>query len=338
MQKVVSVFAVLSLLLSLYASTGQANASHTDIFVVSLEMVPKSPIAGQRVTVTTIITNKSDFEMLNAQISYSLDGVWVIDDLHVNVTAKKSVKSSLTMIMPVNPGQHQLKSCPERKTLGDEGDQCQTLDFAAIDESSIVVAILSPKEEEVLHGSETIKVAAFGQHVTKVELYLLGELQDKLVETKSQAPFDFTLDTTKFDDGEYRMYVIAYYDSGIARTSSFKKYFIDNSGGVILTVKPGGIQEAQAKVGHNVIIESDITNQQSLKIAATFIVLVKNSDGYTDFLSWKEDKISANQTLPLSQSWVPEAAGSYTIQVFLWDTIETSVPLTDVMRAKVIVS
>lgn len=334
MQKVVPVFAVLSLLLLSYASTGQANASHTDIFVVNLEMEPKSPIAGQRVIVTTIITNKSDFDMPNAQISYSLDGIWVIDDLHVNVPAKKSVKTSFTMIMPVNPGQHQLKSCPERKALGDEGDQCQTLDFTAIDESSIVVAILSPKEEQVLHGSETIKVAAFGQHATKVELYLQG----KLVETKSQAPFDFTLDTTKFDDGEYRMHVIAYYDSGIARASSVKKYFIDNSGGVILTVKPGGIQDAQAKVGQNVIIESDITNQQSLKIAATFIVLVKDSDGYTDFLSWKEGRISANETLPLSQSWVPEAAGSYTIQVFLWDTIETSVPLTDVMRAKVVVS
>lgn len=334
MQKVVPVFAVLLLLFLSYASTGQANATNADILIVSLEMEPKSPIAGQRVTVTTIITNKSDFDMPNAQISYSLDGVWVIDDMHVNVPSKKSVKTSFTMVMPVKPGQHQLKSCPERKALGDEGDQCQILDFTAIDESSIVVAILSPKEEEVLHGTATVKVAAFGGHATKVELYLQG----KLVTTKNQEPFDFTLDTTKFDDGEYRMHVIAYYDSGIAKPSSVKKYFIDNSGGVILTVKSGSIQEAQAKVGQNVIIESDITNQQSLKIAATFIVLVKNSDGYTDFLSWKEDKISANETLPLSQSWVPEAAGSYTIQVFLWDTIETSVPLTDVMRAKVVVS
>ena len=335
MNKAILVFATLSLLLTSYVGVKQeALATHTDIFIPVLEMDPKNPVAGQQVKITAVLTNKGNSDRPNVLISFNLDGAWIIDDIHVNAPAQKSVRVSFKTVISAHLGQHQLKACPERQSLGDDGHQCQTLDFAVIAEPTLVVTILSPKEEEVLRGSATIKVAALGEDVNKVELYV----QDKLVDTKNKAPFDFTFDTTKYENGLYRIYAIAYYDSGIAKPSAVKKYFIDNSESVLVTVVPGHLQEAQAKVGQSVIIESDITNGQTFKIAATFIVLVKDSSGFTEFLSWKEGKIAINETLPMSQSWIPRAKGMYTVEVFLWDTIENSVPLADVMKAEIVVS
>ncbi|MEM2760423.1 MAG: Ig-like domain-containing protein [Nitrososphaerales archaeon] len=318
------------LLLSIYASIEHSFATHLDIFIPVLEIEPRSPIAGQIVTITTVLTNRGNNDMSNVQVSYNVDGVWVIDDVHVDVPSRRSVQVSFATLMPVNPGEHQLKACPERAKFGDDGDQCRILNFIAIDESTIVVTILSPREESVLSGTTTIKIAALGQTAEKVELYVQNELAD----TKREAPFDFVLDTTKYEDGQYRIYAIAYYDSGIAKASSVKKFFIDNHGGnVIVTMKPSLVLEAQARVGQSLIIESDVTNEQPFKIAATFIVLVKDSNGYTEFITWKEDKIAANETLPMSQSWVPREKGRYTVNVFLWDTLENAVPLSDVMKA-----
>ncbi|MFQ5940496.1 MAG: Ig-like domain-containing protein [Nitrososphaerales archaeon] len=334
MYKANPILATLLLLLSSYTSIGEADARHTDLLVPVLQMDPKSPIAGQQVTLTTVLTNSGNADMSSVQLSFSLDGVWIIDDVRVDAPALKSVRVSFTTLMPVTAGEHQLKVCPQRELLGDDGHHCQTLDFVSIDESTIVVAILSPKEEAVLRANATIRVATLGQNAGKVELYV----QNELVDTKHQTPFVFTLDTTQYENGKYRIYAIAYYDSGVARASSIKKYFIDNSASVIVTVAPGHLLEVEVNVGQSVIIESDITNGQSLKIAATFIVLVKDSDGFTEFLSWEEKAIPVGQTFPMSQTWIPEEMDKYDVEVFLWDTIENSVPLSEVMKASINVS
>ena len=88
--------------------------------------------------------------------------------------------------------------------FGDSGHQCQTIDFVIIDDSDLIVAILLPKEE-VLQGNTTLSVAAIGQDVEEVELYV----QNELVDTKHRVPFDFALDTTIYEDGQYRIYANA---------------------------------------------------------------------------------------------------------------------------------
>jgi hypothetical protein len=334
LNKAVLVFAAASVLFSSFLNLQDVLATHTNIFVPVLEMDPESPIAGHTVKVTTVLTNKGNMDMSDIRLSVGIDGEWMNDDINVSVPAMKSARISFTIVMSVAAGEHQLKACPDRESLGDEGDQCQTLDFMVLDESAVVVAILSPKDEDTLHGNASIKVAALGEDVTKVELYILN----KLVDTKYEAPFDFTFDTTKYEDGKYKAYAIAYYDSGISKPSSVKEYFIINSDSVIITATPGQTQDAEAKLGQNVVIESDITNGQPFKIAATFIVLIRDSSGYTEFFSYREERISSNETFPMSKSWIPDTAGEYTVRVFLWDTIESAVPLTDVMKANIIIS
>lgn len=330
MLKAFPVFASLLLLLPFFV---KADATHTDIFIPILEIEPKSPVAGQQVTISTVVTNRSNANVFNATLSYNLDGVWITDNVHVDLPAKKSVKVSFTIVIPVNPGEHQLRACPQRVVLGDDGDHCSALNFVAIDESTLTVTILSPKEEAVLRGAVTIKVAALGQNAEKVELYI----ENELVDTKKQVPFDFNIDTKKYENGQYRMYAIAYYDSGVSRISSVKKFVFDNSESVLVNVKPGSVQQAQVKAGQSVLLASDITNERPFKIAATLIVLVKDSNGYTEFIAWEEQKIPSMETIPMSRSWIAENKGLYNVQVFLWDTLQTAVPLADVMGANITV-
>jgi len=186
-KKTASIFATISLILSFYTFIGYAYATHVDIFIPVLQLEPKSPIAGQEVRLTTVLTNKGSSDTSNIQISINLDGVWIIDDLNVDLPAQKSVRLSFLALLPVPPGEHQLKACPQRESFGDSGHQCQTLDFVTINESDLIVAILSPKEDEVLQGNTTLSVAAMGQDVEKVELYV----QNELVDTKHRVPFDF---------------------------------------------------------------------------------------------------------------------------------------------------
>lgn len=333
MYKVGGVLLSLLFIFSAYADSEQVHASHTYIIIPVLEINPKNPIEDQLVTITTVLTNKGNTNMSNVTISFNLNDVWIIDDMSVDVPARKSVQVSFKATLPVNPGQHQLKACPNRESLGDDGDQCQTFDFVVIDKSTIDVVIISPKEETILQDDATIKVISLGKNAQKIELYIQGQL----IDIKYKTPFDFTFDTTKYKNGQYIIHAIAYYDSSGSMISSIMKYFIDNSESVMITVTPGQSQEVKTKVGQSVIIESDVTNQQPFKIPATLIVLVKNSSGFTEFLSWKENVIPVEKTLSMSQSWIPETRGEYTVEVFLWNTIEIAVPLTDLMKISIVV-
>jgi hypothetical protein len=334
-------FAILALLsVSLfhaYTNVRDASASHTDLFIPVFEIEPESPITGQSVAFKIVITNLRSNDVTNATISIALDGVWQIDDLHANVPAKKSIQVSFTSTLGVSGGQHQLKACPERKVLGDSGDQCKTIDFVAIDASTVAVIILAPKEEDVLKGNATIRVATLGKEAQKVELYI----DDSLANTKTEAPFDFAIDTTKYKDGRYKVYAIAYYDSGPSRPSAVKKYLIDNSESVILKIKAEEIMQGEAALGKRIVIASDVTsktlNNTSLKLAVTFIVLIRDENGYTASLSWLEDKIGYGETIPMSVAWIPEARGRYTVETFLWDTVANAVPLEDPMKGKITV-
>ncbi len=330
MNSTVPVFVASLLLLPIYMSV-QTFATHTNIFIPVLEIEPENLVVGESAKITFVLTNKGNTDMSDIQLSFSLDGEWIIDDIRVNAPAHQSIRASFEGVLPVEPGQHQLKACPDRKSLGDDGHQCQTIDFVATAESGVIVTIISPREEETLHGSTTIKVAALGREVDKVELYVHNQLAGTLY----QAPFDFTLDTSRYEDGKYNMYAIAYYESGTSKPSAVKKYFINNSESIIVKVVPTGLEDVETRVGQRVVIESDVTNYQTFRIAATFILLVKDSNGFTEFISWAEERIPVNGTLAMSQSWIPDRDGTYGVEVFLWDTIENPVPLSDVMKANV---
>ena len=113
MKKTASIFATISLILSFYTFIGYAYATHVDIFIPVLQLDPKSPVAGQEAKITTVLTNKGSSDMSNVQISLNLDGVWIIDDLNVDVPSQRSVRLSFLALLPVPSGEHQLRAYPK---------------------------------------------------------------------------------------------------------------------------------------------------------------------------------------------------------------------------------
>ena len=45
-----------------------------------------------------------------------------------------------------------------------------------------------------------------------------------------------------------------------------------------------------------------------------------------------------NQSFNASQVWIPKTAGQYSIEIFVWDSLTSAIPLTDVLHTTIIVT
>jgi len=83
-----------------------------------------------------------------------------------------------------------------------------------------------------------------------------------------------------------------------------------------------GAKLTEAKVGSQVLIQSEIANNQTKAQPFAYIVQVKDEDGVTVALSWLTGSLLSKESLKASQSWIPDAAGRYTIDVFVWESVD----------------
>ncbi|MGI0069826.1 MAG: hypothetical protein ACREAN_06185, partial [Nitrosopumilaceae archaeon] len=74
-------------------------------------------------------------------------------------------------------------------------------------------------------------------------------------------------------------------------------------------------------LNQQVQIASDLTNKQNKDQPFAYLVQIQDSNGITVALSWITGSLSQNQSLTLSQSWTPTIAGTYTAQIFVWQSI-----------------
>lgn len=68
-------------------------------------------------------------------------------------------------------------------------------------------------------------------------------------------------------------------------------------------------------------IVSDVTNQENKEQPFAYLVQIQDSNGITISLTWITGSMVPKQTLNLGQSWVPTTAGTYTAQIFVWESI-----------------
>lgn len=78
----------------------------------------------------------------------------------------------------------------------------------------------------------------------------------------------------------------------------------------------------QIFTGEQVLIQSEVVNMQNRKQPFAYIVQVKDADGVTVSLSWLTAELPANDSLNVSQSWLPLTPGQYTIEIFVWEGID----------------
>ncbi|MDE1811759.1 MAG: hypothetical protein KGH86_05705 [Thaumarchaeota archaeon] len=79
----------------------------------------------------------------------------------------------------------------------------------------------------------------------------------------------------------------------------------------------------QVRVNQQIQVVSDVTNQQTRDQPFAYLVQIQDSNGITVSLSWITGSMAPGQTLNLGQSWLPTTAGTYTAQIFVWQSISS---------------
>ena len=75
-------------------------------------------------------------------------------------------------------------------------------------------------------------------------------------------------------------------------------------------------------VDEQIMIMTDISNNQDIQQNFAYITQVKNDDGVVISLSWLTGSLSPRQTFSPAQSWIPTESGIFHIQVFVWEGID----------------
>lgn len=80
-------------------------------------------------------------------------------------------------------------------------------------------------------------------------------------------------------------------------------------------------------IGQQLQVVAEIKNKQDYDQPFVYLVQVKDSTGTVVTLSWFEGSIKINQKLIVSQSWFPTDPGTYSIETFVWKSIDNPIPL-----------
>lgn len=69
------------------------------------------------------------------------------------------------------------------------------------------------------------------------------------------------------------------------------------------------------------MIVTDISNGQDVQQNFAYITQVTNDENVVISLSWLTGSLSPRQSFSPAQSWIPTESGLYTIQIFVWESI-----------------
>ena len=90
-------------------------------------------------------------------------------------------------------------------------------------------------------------------------------------------------------------------------------------------------------VDQSVGISSILQNHASSEKKFTYIVQVLNSKIQTEYLQGLSASMDSGQSFTASQSWTPSHAGTYTVQVFVWQGLDSPIAVTNVIQTTITV-
>lgn len=82
------------------------------------------------------------------------------------------------------------------------------------------------------------------------------------------------------------------------------------------------------QVDNQVMIVADLSNGQDRDQKFAYIVQIHNKNDIVVSLSWLTGNLSPYQTFSPAQSWTPTQAGTYTVQIFVWESVDSPTPLS----------
>ena len=97
-------------------------------------------------------------------------------------------------------------------------------------------------------------------------------------------------------------------------------------------------QEKIHFVDEQIMIMTDISNNQDIQQNFAYITQVTNDDHVVVSLSWLTGSLSPRQMFSPAQSWTPTEPGIYHIQVFVWESVTNPEALSSPLSMTVNVS
>ena len=85
-------------------------------------------------------------------------------------------------------------------------------------------------------------------------------------------------------------------------------------------------------------ISADITNKQDKTQDFVYIVQILDQNNVPVQLTWIKASFKSQQTFSPALSWVTDKPGTYTAQIFFWDSIQNADALATNLELKIIVS
>ena len=90
-------------------------------------------------------------------------------------------------------------------------------------------------------------------------------------------------------------------------------------------------------VDEQVHIDSDIENLQSRQHVFAYLAQIKNENEEVVFLKWITGSLSANESLSPSLPWTPKNIGVFEITIFLWNSFDNPIALSQTRTLSVTV-
>jgi hypothetical protein len=85
----------------------------------------------------------------------------------------------------------------------------------------------------------------------------------------------------------------------------------------------------EGSLGTPLGIQTELVNNEKKDIPLTYIVQVKDADGFTVMVSWIKGMVLKPSTnIKPAIFWIPEKHGGYKVEIFVWESLENPMPLS----------
>ncbi|HWP78630.1 MAG TPA: hypothetical protein VNL34_03140, partial [Candidatus Nitrosotenuis sp.] len=98
-----------------------------------------------------------------------------------------------------------------------------------------------------------------------------------------------------------------------------------------------GKQISSMSAGQQVQIVTHVQNTQDYEQGFTNIIQITDKDGAVVSLSWLTARLNAADIMEISQSWIPKQKGEYTVESFVWKSLNDATPLSQTQIQTVLV-
>jgi hypothetical protein len=83
----------------------------------------------------------------------------------------------------------------------------------------------------------------------------------------------------------------------------------------------------EPEAGQMLMLQSTVKNHLGVKQKFITIYQIKDANDVPVMLFWFSSQLQAMDTMDAAISWMPETAGTYTLQIYLWESMANPMPL-----------